>query len=109
MLLTAKEIKSKYGCSSGHRCISCEQVQTCNAKPANEYRIYKKKRMAQLRTKYKCTETGKLCSLDKCSKFSSCSRLEKTNFLKWKRAFYDDRKKELEKLSGRNVDGYTIS
>lgn len=99
MALTAKEIKSKYGCSSVHRCISCEQSATCSAKTANAFRVYKKKRAAQLRTKYRCAETGKLCSLGKCSKFSSCTRLEKENLLKWKNAFIHDRKEEIEKLS----------
>lgn len=93
------EVKKRYGCKQHQRCASCKDRGNCNKYEAGEYRQYNEMKRRELKERYKCDVIGTLCRLDRCDDYSSCTRAAKKNFLAWKKAYNNNRKKELERLS----------
>lgn len=97
-MLTSKEVKRQFRCTDKKVCVSCENNKTCKKKSVQQYRKYKKDRGKKLNRLYMCEEMGGRCRLKKCSKYKSCSKLQKKNYLNWIEAYQNDRKETVEKL-----------
>lgn len=105
-MLTSKEVKGQFRCTDKKVCVSCENKKTREKKSAKQYRKYKKDRGKKLTSLYMCEEMGGRCRLKKCSKYKSCSKLQKKNYLNWIEAYQNDRKETVEKLmEGGGIDG----
>lgn len=81
------------------RCSICDEKKDCTREMAKGYRKYCSERHGELKKRYKCEIVGGLCRLDNCDRYTECNKTAKKNYKAWKRAYYRDKKKELERLS----------
>ena len=98
MLITSEDIKKKYSCDVSKACAKCKKRHECNNKDAKEYRKFEYEHRKWMKLKFFCDYINGKCKLQKCSLYNKCRKKEKTNYEIWKRAFYNNKKKDLEKL-----------
>ena len=89
---TLGDLTKEYGCSLLRRCAKCKKKYECEIEDAINYRRYK------VRQKFFCNRIKEKCKLKECSSYDKCNKKEKTNYEIWKRAFYNNKKEDLEKL-----------
>ena len=95
---TVKDLKKEYGCSSLRRCVGCKKKYECEIEDAVKYGIYIDRQKKWIKTKFFCNRIKEKCKLKECSFYDKCYKKEKTNYEIWKRAFYNNKKEDLEKL-----------
>lgn len=98
-MLTRSELK-KYKCIKHISCLGCPKRDDCTKDDAKKYRKqFKKLKDVLKQRKFYCDYVKGCCKRDKCNKYKSCRKAQKTKMDNWYKAYNEDNKDELNRLS----------